>query len=256
MKTPKILRKFLCWSGLLLVVGLASATAVWAGGAWRVIPIRLDLDARSKSGVVTLINDGDTAVNLQMQAMLWSQDGQGKDVYEETGDLIFFPRIMTLPAKQERVLRTGIKIPGAALEKTYRLFIQEMPEPKPGQGATVSISIRFGLPVFVAPPQPEMQGEVTGLSLSQGTLGFQLHNNGNVHFRVQNLKVTGKDAQGNEVFTQELEAWYLLAHASRPYTITLPQESCEQAQTWEVAAVTDQGDFAATLPSTSGLCRP
>jgi len=58
-------------------------------GQWRVAPARIFLDREAKSSVITVVNEADEKVNLQGQAMEWTQDAKGKDVYQETTDLVF-----------------------------------------------------------------------------------------------------------------------------------------------------------------------
>ncbi len=70
--------------------------AVACSGQWRVAPARIFLDRDAKSSVITVVNDGDEKINLQGKAMEWSQDPEGKDVYQETKDLVFFPRILMI----------------------------------------------------------------------------------------------------------------------------------------------------------------
>src|SRR3989304_2329994 len=166
--------------GFLLLPGVARA------GEWRVTPIRLVFDRGAKSGVVTVSNEGDEKIELQMSASVWTQDAEGKDRYAETNDLVFFPKIMTIESKQERILRAGIRIPATKREKTYRLFIEEIPGPRKGKGGNVFLAIRFGLPVFVR----------------------------------------GRSVGGEPVFSRELSGWYLLAEASRRYSTEVPREVC------------------------------
>ncbi len=99
-------------------------------GDWRVSPIRLDLGRDAKSGAVTVANDSDDRLQVQMKAYEWTQDAEGKDRYEETGEILFFPRMMILERKEEKILRAGIRVPAVAKEKTYRLFIEEIPGPR------------------------------------------------------------------------------------------------------------------------------
>src|SRR3972149_373030 len=87
--------------GFLILPSLARA------GEWRVTPIRLVFDRGAKSGVVTVSNGGDEKIEVQMSASEWTQDAEGKDRYAETNDLVFFPTIMTIESKQERILRGG-----------------------------------------------------------------------------------------------------------------------------------------------------
>ena len=109
-------------------------------------PIRLDLGKDAKSSVITVTNEAEEKLNVQMKAMEWSQDADGKDVYTDTSDIIFFPKIMTIEKKEDRIIRVGIKALAVLREKTYRLFVEEIPEPKKAQGTSVAIAIRFGVP--------------------------------------------------------------------------------------------------------------
>jgi len=105
----------------------------WAG-EWRVTPIRLDLGKDAKNSAVTVFNRVGERLQVQMDAMEWTQDAEGKDRYKETRDILFFPRIMIFDRKGEKILRAGIKIPAIEKEKTYRLFIEEIPGPGKRKG--------------------------------------------------------------------------------------------------------------------------
>src|SRR4030042_4413119 len=159
---------FLLKYGLISILLSFFIPHITYSGEFRVSPIRLDLDRGAKSGVITIINEGEEKLHVQMKAFEWAQDAEGKDQYVETNDIIFFPRIMTLEKKEERILRAGIRIPATTKEKTYRLFIEEIPEPKKGEGVNVSIAIRFGVPIFVKPLKEEVKGEIEKDELSRG----------------------------------------------------------------------------------------
>ena len=102
--------------------------SIVCSGEFRVTPIRLDFDRGTKTGVVTIVNEGGEKLNAQMRAFEWSQTADGKDEYTETNDIIFFPRMMSLEKNEEKILRAGIKMPATTKEKTYRLFIEETSE--------------------------------------------------------------------------------------------------------------------------------
>lgn len=96
-------------------------------GQWQVLPIRLDLDQATRSGVLSITNQGKAPLTVDVAASRWLQDATGKDYYEKTDDLIFFPKTLTIAPGKERVIRTGIKVPAVKDENTYRLFIEERP---------------------------------------------------------------------------------------------------------------------------------
>lgn len=242
---------------LLLLVTLLVPRPAAATGVWRVIPIVLDFDQKTRSGVITLYNEGESKVSLQIKSTAWSQDSAGKDQYQEDAELIFFPRLLTIEPGKSQVLRVGIQIPATAVEKTYRLFIEEIPEArKADQGATIAIALRFGVPIYAAPLKSEPRGEFVATALDKGSVTAVIKNTGNVHFRIQTVQLVGKDASGGEVLRQKLDGWYLLSGVSRPYVFTLPAEACRKAATLELLADTDREDIAAVIKVDPQACVP
>lgn len=247
----------LAWLFLLLLAALLVPRPVAAAGAWRVIPILLEFDQKTRSGVITLYNEGENKVTLQIKSSAWSQDGAGKDQYQDDAELIFFPRLLTIEPGKSQVLRVGMQIPAISVEKTYRLFIEEIPEPrKADQGATIAIALRFGVPIYAAPLKSEPGGEFVTAVLEKGKVSTVIKNTGNVHFRIQTVQLVGKDATGGEVLRQKIDGWYLLSGVSRPYVFTLPPEECRKVTTLELMADTDQKDIATVIKVDPPACTP
>lgn len=225
-------------------------------GEFRVTPIRLDFDRGTKSGVVTIINEGSDKLNLQMKAFEWTQNVEGKDQYTETNDLIFFPRMMTLEKGDEKILRVGIRIPATTKEKTYRLFIEEIPEPRKAEGVNVAIAIRFGVPIFVKPLKEELKGEIEKIELSKGVLNIVIKNKGNTHFIIQSIDIKGKNARGEESFSRELSGWYLLSGVSRVSTLSIAKESCIDLTKIDLEVKTDRFTLNGKLDVDQAMCIP
>ncbi len=238
---------------LLLLLFFLPAAA--AAGDWRVTPIRLDLGRDAKSGVITVINESDGRLQVQMTAMEWTQDAEGKDRYEKTEDLLFFPRMMIFDKKEEKILRVGIRVPASVREKTYRLFIEEIPGPRKDQeGTGIAIAIRFGVPIFVHPLKEEPRGAVGPLALSDGTLRIPVANSGNVHFVIQSILVKGKNAKGDEILSKELRGWYLLAGASRVYEAPVPLGVCAELAEVAVDVKTDKFPLHGQMVADRSMC--
>ena len=211
-----------------------------AVASWRVIPIRIDLDARNKTGSVKVINEGDTPISFQLSASRWTQDEEAKDLYENTEELVFFPRILTVPAGEERMVRAGFKVPATDREKAYRLFIEQIPEKTPDSAAQVSILIRFGVPVFSAPLKPQPKWDIKDLRIKGESLTFDLINTGNVNLQLHSAAVTGFDKAGNELFANSIQGWYLLSGQHRLHTLPLPPDVCSKARKLELALKADK----------------
>ena len=232
---------------------LLATPPAWPG-EWRVTPIRIDLGRQAKSGVVTVINDSKDRLQLQMKAFEWTQDAEGKDSYTETGDLVFFPKMMIFEKAEEKILRAGIKVPATKTEKTYRLFLEEIPGPRKAEGANVAIAIRFGVPLFVAPLKEEPKGEIGKVAMAKGTVEAKIRNPGNVHFVIRSVTVKGKNGKGEEIFSRGLSGWYLLAGASRTYATDVPAEVCPDLAAVDVEAITDKLSLAGHLDADRAMC--
>lgn len=241
---------------LTLLCTLLLPPAVVHPGEWRVSPIRLELGRNAKSGVVTVYNEADEPLQVQMKAFEWTQDAEGKDRYAETEDLLFFPRIMVFTKKEERILRAGIRVPASKKEKAYRLYVEEIPGPRKDEGVNVAIAIRIGVPVFVKPLQEESKGVIGDISMENGILRIPVRNAGNVHFVIRSIAVTGRNAKGETAFSREIGGWYVLADASRLYTTDVPKDVCPDLAKIEVEAKTDRFSFSGGFTPDRAMCGP
>lgn len=242
---------------LMLVWLLVLVPSLSYAGEWRVTPIRLDFDKEAKSAVITVSNDSADKVHLQIKAMEWVQDAEGKDKYNDTSDIVYFPKIMVLEKNEEKILRAGIKTAALEKEKTYRLFIEEIPEPSKAEGAKVAIALRFGVPIFVKPQKEETKGEIEKLEMSKGgALKAVVKNSGNVHFMISSINIKGKNKAGDEIFSKELSGWYLLNGISRPYITQIPHDTCKDLERFNVEVKTKEFNLNGKLDVDTAMCLP
>ncbi len=218
----------------------------------------LDLGKTAKSGVITVSSVGNDKVNLQVQATEWTQTREGKDIYTETSEIVYFPRIISLEKGEAQVIRVGMKGVPPATEKTYRLYIQEIPEPKKAEKGKVqvAIAIRFGVPIFIKPENENLKGMIDTITVAKGTATALVKNTGNVHFKITTVTVTGKTAEGQEVFSEEIKGWYLLAGASREYAAPLPQDVCGRLEQIQFVVKTEELTITGSHPVYKEMCLP
>lgn len=257
MKYSSSIKEFLEICGLVCVVLLSLVLPQFAhAGEWQVVPIRLDLGAGAKSGVLTVKNRSDETLNIQLKAYEWSQDHDGKDKYEETADLIFMPKIATVDKQGEQVVRVGIKIPATTREKTYRLFIEEIPKPRKAESSSIAIAIRFGVPIFVKPLKEEIKGGIEKFEAAKGELSAVVTNSGTAHFNITAVNFRLRNAKGDELFSKESKGWYLLPGVSRRYSVVFPVELCKEAAVAEVDVKSDKLDLKKKVEMNVTNCRP
>ena len=225
-------------------------------GSFRVVPIKLYLDARSKTEVLKILNEGDKKVTVQLNAKGWSQDETGKDVYEEKKDIVFFPKITDIEKGEERIVRVGYQGKTAAsVEKTYRLFLAELPVVKPGELA-LKFALRLSIPIFVKPQKEIKEWAIDGLKLSEKTLTVKVKNSGNTHISVSKITAMGFDDSGKEVFSREIAGWYALAGGSKPFAVGVSREECMGVKTIKVTVEVKKTTKESTLDVDKNMCTP
>lgn len=224
-------------------------------GEFSVHPIRVELGPSARSGTIAVRNDGKHKLTFQMAAREWTQDDAGKDQYTDTSDLVFFPKLMAVESEQEGIIRIGIKNAALEQEKTYRLFIEELPSADAAvPGVQLNVVIKFGAPVFVQPQRPQDGLDIGALSLSSGALSFAVRNTGNRHQMFRSIEVRGYDTGGQQVYGLVLADRYLLAGRAKPFTASVDAASCEKMAALEVDIRTDKGSARRKLDVTRAMC--
>lgn len=213
--------------------------ALLAGAPWlpvaatefSVSPIRVDLKPGTMSETIAVTNHSDRKLRVSLKLTEWTQDAAGKDVYQDSSDLIYFPRQMELEPNGKRLVRLGARRPAGVVERTYRLWVEEEPAPAAaGSQAQVAFYFRFGVPVFLVPAVGKPQPEFSEPQLDKGRLSLHVKNAGSQSFRLQ--KITVSDGAG---FTREIAGWYSLAGTERTYATDIPRDVCVRAKSLAIA---------------------
>jgi fimbrial chaperone protein len=224
----------LCAFAALLILLLAGLPSGAFGASLKFVPMSILLDSEPRRGTLTIINSGEEKVTLQLQLMKWGQDEKGRDFYEPTKDLVFYPQIVSIAAGKQGTVRVGYDKPGAlSVEKSYRLFVQELPVRKPGE-KVVRIALRVGIPVFIAPKDPRPLLSYEDTRVADGRLQVTFKNSGNAHSMIQKISVAGLDQTNKEVFSKELGGWYVLPGVSRAFPVDVAREDCLGAKTLRI----------------------
>lgn len=235
-------------TALLVLFPLAVSAA-----EFRVTPIRIDFGKGAKSAIVNVINDG-PKTNLQIYAMEWKQDAEGKDVYTKTDDIIYFPKVLILEKGETRIIRAGMKTTPAAVEKTYRLFIEEIPSQKKKEGVNIVIAIKFGVPVFVEPLKETFKAEISGISMSKGVLKAIVKNTGTSHINIESISIRGTGSDGREILNKDLSGWYLLSGVTRAYTTEIPKDVCRGLGAVSLKLKSDRLKLDGQLNADNSMC--
>jgi len=221
-------------------------------------PVRIFIDPKAKSATLTLKNKGKDYLTLQLKIYKWTQNADGEDIYEETSDMIIFPKILKIKGEEERLIRIGTKIRDSELEKTYRIYIDELAtSPKaPEKGATAQVAMKVGVPVFIRSLKTDVRGKIESFAVRNGKIEVRIKNEGNSHFMIQTTVIKGRNLEDKEVFSRELGGWYLLRGISRIYTIPVPEEICKNLARLDIEVKTDRFNLSGKLDVNQAMCMP
>lgn len=211
------------------VLALATLLACLAGtrpahaGNYGVSPLDFQFSAQRRSGVLTIANEDKAPISLRVRAMRWTQDAEGADVYEETGDLVFFPKRVELQPGEKKIVRLGVNAVQQDGERAYRLFVDELPAAEdPGQrsGTRLAVLVSIGVPVFLTP-----EGAKSGLEVEQARLGESLemtvNNRGNTRVRISRI-VSGDGAE----VAQNIPGRYVFPGVRKSFRIQAAASNC------------------------------
>jgi fimbrial chaperone protein len=178
-----------------------------AAGGISINPIRIELGAGQRTGSLTVTNDGDATKVLQVTAKQWKQVN-GKPVYEPAQDIIATPVLFRVAPRSRQLVRIGFANPPPEIvtELSYRIYLTEVPEDKPGE-SQIRFLLQIGVPMFVVPARPQDSLGWQLQRLADGKLRLTAENRGNRHVRIQSLRL--EDNSGLLVEYQGLD--YLLA---------------------------------------------
>lgn len=241
---------------LLLAIALVFEASSFASAAtFSVNPTQIMLSAKTSSTLLTLSNDSDEPVRFQLSAFAWTQTAAGEIELTATKDVVFFPALLTLGPKEQRRIRVGATVPVAAVERTYRIFVEELPPLQaPGAGAAVRVLTKMGVPIFLRPTKEAATATLNDLGVRGGSLHFTLANTGTVHFVPEQIKVRAIGRDGKPVVERDVAGWYILAGGRREFDLALPAAECDRITSLAIEAGFSGTTLKETLQTPSGAC--
>lgn len=237
MRRGRVLR--VCAAALVAAAGPVAASS------FNIAPIRIEMDRDHQTGVLTLHNDGDAPVTVQVQAVAWSQEG-GDDVYQPTRELLVTPPVFVVRAQGDQIIRVARRaVDGKGHEQAYRLYFQEIPEAAPPGFSGLRVALRIGVPVFIAAPVTA-PNELTWLArwLEDGSLRLEATNRGLAHVQITEFAVATAD---DAVIARVGGSRYLLAGSHTSWTVA-PVAGVDRSGTLRIRGSSDRGEIVADVP--------
>ena len=234
--------------GTIVLAALLAAATPAAASSFSIAPIRVEMGAGHDRGVLTLHNDGDAPVTVQVSGVAWSQPG-GADQYAPTRDLITTPPVFVVPAKSDQIVRVALRRDAdAARELAYRVFFEEVPTDSSTTFNGLHVALRIGVPVFVAPaakPLAALAWQVR--CTATGDLQFAARNHGTAHLQVTGFAVQiGSQAQPLQV----RGARYVLPDSTVSWSMPAPA-GFDPSAPLHIHGFSDQGEISADVACAS-----
>jgi len=231
-------------------------------GDFEIQPVSIDF---SRPGEVTLlaVHSLDAQpLRFQVEAYVWEQNPDGTLKLSDTDDILYFPQLFELAPGATQNIRVGTTAAPDTVEKTYRIFIEQLPEPtalprapKGSHTVEVQVAPKVGVPIFLRPPVITKELTVGNIGLSAGQLGFDLKNTGTVHIIPLKIRVEGRGGSGATVFTLEQPGWYILAGGVRSYRLPIPPSACGSLREVTIRVATADGqNYEGNAAVAPGAC--
>lgn len=237
---------------LALVVATLAVAYRLAGGAeassLRVAPVLLDLRAPTAASTIRIWNDAARPMHVQVRVFRWTQRN-GVDSYEPTRDVVASPPMTTLRPGAEnlvRIVRTS-KQPISG-EESYRLVVDEVPDPARRTAGTVVLVLRHSIPVFFTPAETTGAAASWTVARRQGGYMVTAHNQSPARLRVSNLTLASR---GTTIARRDGLVGYALGNSTVSWFVPATGKA-PSAGALTISAESEAGRFDATARLAGG----
>lgn len=195
----------------------------WAGeglaASLQISPVSLDMEPLQGATMIVLRNTGTLPLFGQVRVFDWSQQ-DGEDVLMPTSELVASPPLLEIQAGESQVVRL-VRPDGqvAPHQLTYRLLIDEIPDPAAARVHGVILRMRYSVPVFVHAQRSDMERPELRWQIHQqdGQWQIQASNHSDHYAQIADLRVT--DGEGKPLLSHKGLFGYVLAQRARSWAI-------------------------------------
>ncbi|QNA82840.1 molecular chaperone [Sphingomonas sp. So64.6b] len=210
----------------------------------RLYPVRIVLTPKAPVQTMKIQNSSAESARIQVRVFAWRQVG-GEDVFEETRDILANPGLFEIAAQGEQIARFGLRTQPGTIEKSYRVFLEEVPGSRAVQPGEVRTLLRISIPIFVPAPQATGRLIWRAWPASSGKMAFAISNTGTAHIQINRLALARAD--GTKLGADDMSV-YLLPGASKQIMLNV-DASVRAGEALKLNAVTDQAPLSVDLVS-------
>ncbi|HYG26496.1 MAG TPA: fimbria/pilus periplasmic chaperone [Caulobacteraceae bacterium] len=176
-------------AALAAAVLACAATPNLAAAGMLISPVVVEVDPDKTAAVVRITNQSQEPTSIRVRALSWGHR-DGRDIFEETADVIVSPPMATIAPGATQVLRVGERTRTGNVERAFRVVIEQVPADDSPQG--VRMAMRLDLPMYSGrkgSAAPRLQWR--GLVDRDGFVTIEAHNTGATHESVTEVSAPG-----------------------------------------------------------------
>ncbi|GEC52782.1 fimbrial chaperone protein [Bradyrhizobium japonicum] len=215
----------------------------------RVAPTTLDLLMPDSAATLNLRNEDSRPINVQIRVFRWTQSG-GADRLEPTTDVVASPPSQTLGPNADYVVRVvRVSKEPVVGEESYRVVVDELPDPARRRPGIVNLVLRYSVPVFFRGPDAR-PGQVSWtVGRSGNALAVTAKNAGQQRLKIADLKLI--DGAGKSVTLGKGLVGYVLGNATMQWSFPAHGTSLS-SHAVTLSAQSDAGQINATAAVQAG----
>jgi fimbrial chaperone protein len=223
---------------------LTSAPTLVAAASLQVSPVTLDIQAPRATATIKLRNEGTAPLNAQIRVFKWVQQN-GEEKLEPTDEVIASPPLANLVPDTDYTVRlVRLSKEPLAGGATYRLLVDELPDPARVRNGTITMVLRYSIPVFFYPGDVAPPKLTWSLSQRGGHTYVSATNTGGRHVRLAGLKLQA--ANGTAISFGEGLIGYVLGHSTKAWPVADPKKRIGAGTPVAITADTDAGLISAS----------
>lgn len=212
----------------------------------RVEPVSLELNAPAAASTLTLRNDDDVEVTAQTRVFRWSQSG-GKETLEPTTDVVASPPAVKLKPNSDYVVRV-VRVSKQPVqgEESYRVFVDQIPQPQKQSTRNINLLVRQSIPVFFRARQLSVAAVSWSLSHAGDKLVVAARNDGDERLRIASLQL--RNQKGQTISFGGGLVGYALGRSSMSWVAPGNARQFSITEPVTITAVSDKGPINVVAP--------
>lgn len=202
------------WVSLIL---MSASHNAFAGISIDPVQLYLSDKAKQRSATLTLDSKGEEEQRIfEVQAVKWTQNAQGQDIYEPDPSIMINPKNFVLKPNSKQMIRVGFTQPVAQLglkhEVSWRIVLTEIPSIVKETG--INFVFNLSIPLFVG----QQEDANVALKLKKGNKNniLNVSNRANSHIQINKLYIV--DQQKKEIFRSN-DMRYLLPQSQYDFNL-------------------------------------